>query len=66
MPHEHPESEAIGRVTHYYSHLLVAAVSLDAPLRVGEDLEEGDLFVRKWANLRSANYDHTDWNALPQ
>ena len=36
MAHEHPESEAIGRVTHYYSHLSVAAVSLDAPLRMGD------------------------------
>ena len=36
MAHEHPESEALGRVTHYYSHLSVAAVSLDAPLKVGD------------------------------
>jgi putative protease len=36
MAHEHPEAEAIGRVTHYYSHLSVAAVSLDAPLRAGD------------------------------
>lgn len=36
MAHEHPESEAIGRVTHYYSHLSVAAVSLDAPLKTGD------------------------------
>lgn len=36
MAHEHPDSEAIGRVTHYYSHLSVAAVALDAPLRMGD------------------------------
>lgn len=36
MTHEHPESEAIGHVTHYYSHLSVAAVSLDAPLKKGD------------------------------
>ena len=36
MAHEHPETEAIGRVTHYYSHLSVAAISLDAPLRGGD------------------------------
>jgi len=36
MAHEHPESEAIGRVTHYYSHLSVAAITLDAPLRMGD------------------------------
>lgn len=33
---EHDEAEAIGTVTHYFSHLSVAAVTLDAPLRVGE------------------------------
>jgi len=38
MAHEHPESETIGRVTHYYSHLSVAAISLDAPLRIGDRL----------------------------
>lgn len=36
MAHEHPEEEAIGVVTHYYSHLAVAAVRLQAPLRVGD------------------------------
>ena len=36
MADEHPENEAIGRVTHYYSHLEVAAVTLEAPLRSGD------------------------------
>ena len=36
MSTEHDESEAIGTVTHYFSHLSVAAVALDQPLRVGE------------------------------
>src|SRR2546427_276471 len=36
MAAEHPENEAIGRVTHYYSHLEVAAVTLEAPLRAGD------------------------------
>ena len=37
-PHhlEHPESDAIGWVSHYYSHLSVAAVTLEAPLTVGD------------------------------
>ncbi len=35
MADEHPENEAIGRVTHYYSHLSVAAVTLEAPLGRG-------------------------------
>ena len=33
---EHPESDAIGWVSHYYSHLSVAAVTLEAPLTVGD------------------------------
>jgi putative protease len=32
----HDPSEAIGRVTHYFSHLSVAAVDLDQPLSVGD------------------------------
>ena len=33
---EHEPTEAIGRVTHYFSHLSVAALSLDEPLSVGD------------------------------
>jgi len=36
MGAEHDPGAAIGRVTHYFSHLSVAAVSLMAPLAVGE------------------------------
>lgn len=36
MSDQHDPAEAIGRITHYFSHLSVAAVSLSAPLRVGE------------------------------
>jgi translation elongation factor EF-1alpha len=36
MSSEHDPAEAIGTVTHYFSHLSVAAVSLDEPLRLGE------------------------------
>jgi len=36
MSTEHDPSESIGRVTHYYSHLSVAALHLDAPLEVGQ------------------------------
>jgi putative protease len=32
----HDPAEAIGQVTHYYSHLSVAAVSLTAALAVGD------------------------------
>ncbi|HUG46986.1 MAG TPA: translation elongation factor-like protein [Candidatus Limnocylindria bacterium] len=36
MSEQHDEAEAIGHVTHYFSHLSVAAVQLDQPLRAGE------------------------------
>jgi putative protease len=36
MSEGHDPSSAIGRVTHYYGHLSVAAVSLSAPLAMGE------------------------------
>jgi len=32
----HSPEEAIGTVTHYFTHLGVAAVSLTAPLKVGD------------------------------
>jgi len=36
MSEQHDAAEAIGRVTHYFSHLSVAAVSLTQPLAVGD------------------------------
>ncbi|HLE59731.1 MAG TPA: translation elongation factor-like protein [Candidatus Limnocylindria bacterium] len=36
MSESHPDIDAVGRITHYFSHLSVAAVALSAPLRVGE------------------------------
>ena len=36
MSDQHDPSDAIGRISHYYSHLSVAAISLSSPLRVGE------------------------------
>jgi hypothetical protein len=36
MSESHDHATAIGRVTHYFSHLFVAAISLDQPLGVGE------------------------------
>jgi putative protease len=36
MSEQHEEGDAIGRVTHYFSHLSVAAVTLTAPLKTGE------------------------------
>lgn len=36
MSAEHDPADAIGLVTHYFSHVSVAAVSLSAPLAVGD------------------------------
>ena len=36
MSEGHEPADAIGQVTHYYSHLSVAAISLTAPLAVGD------------------------------
>jgi putative protease len=36
MSEQHEPADAVGRVTHYYGHLSVAAVSLDQPLAVGD------------------------------
>jgi hypothetical protein len=38
MSEGHDPEDAIGRVTHYFSHLSVAAISLQAPLAVGEHI----------------------------
>ena len=38
MSEGHEEGDAIGRVTHYYSHLSVAAVALTSPLKVGDQI----------------------------
>lgn len=36
MSDEHRPDEAVGTVTHYYSHLAVAGIRLTSPLRVGD------------------------------
>jgi hypothetical protein len=36
MSEGHDPADAIGQVTHYYSHLSVAAISLTAPLAIGD------------------------------
>jgi putative protease len=38
MSTQHDPATAIGRVTHYFGHLSVAAVSLSEPLAVGETI----------------------------
>jgi putative protease len=38
MSADHDPADAIGRVTHYFSHISVAGIQLTAPLRVGEKI----------------------------
>jgi translation elongation factor EF-1alpha len=38
MSTDHDPDEAIGRVTHYFSHISVAGIQLTAPVRVGEKI----------------------------
>ena len=36
MSADHDPADAIGKVTHYFSHLSVAAITLNEPLAVGD------------------------------
>lgn len=56
---EHPDSDAIGRVSHYYSHLSVAAVSLDAALRVGDRIHIKGHTTDLVQAVESLQVDHT-------
>jgi translation elongation factor EF-1alpha len=38
MSADHDPADAIGRVTHYFSHISVAGIQLTAPLKVGEKI----------------------------
>jgi translation elongation factor EF-1alpha len=38
MSENHDPATAVGTVSHYFSHLSVAAVQLDQPLRVGDQI----------------------------
>jgi translation elongation factor EF-1alpha len=38
MSENHDPQTAIGTISHYFSHLSVAAVQLDQPLRVGDQI----------------------------
>jgi putative protease len=38
MSADHDPADAIGKVTHYFSHISVAGIQLTAPLKVGEKI----------------------------
>lgn len=58
MPAEHDPAEAIGTVTHYFGHLSVAAVSLTAPLAVGERIHIVGHTTDVTETVRSMEIDH--------
>ena len=58
MGAEHDPNEAIGRVSHYYSHLSVAAVTLTAPLAVGERIHIRGHTTDQEQTVDSMEVDH--------
>ncbi len=58
MSTEHDDADAIGTVTHYFSHLSVAGVALDAPLRVGERIHIRGKTTDIVQNVQSMQVDH--------
>lgn len=55
---EHDPAEAIGTVTHYFGHLSVAAISLTAPLAVGERIHIVGHTTDVTETVRSMEIDH--------
>lgn len=58
MSDEHDASEAIGRVTHWYAHLSVAALQLTAPLAVGDRIHIKGHTTDLVETVRSMEIDH--------
>lgn len=58
MGAEHDPGDAIGRVSHYYGHLSVAAVTLTAPLAVGERIHIRGHTTDQEQTVESLEVDH--------
>ncbi len=58
MSEAHDPSEAIGTVTHWFGHLSVAAVSLTAPLAVGDRIHVRGHMTDLVQLVRSMEVDH--------
>jgi putative protease len=54
----HEPAEAIGTVTHYFGHLSVAAISLTAPLTVGDRIHILGHMTDVEETVRSMEIDH--------
>lgn len=59
MSTEHDPADAIGTVTHYFSHLSVAAVEINQPLRVGERIHIQGHTTDLQQTVDSMQVDHT-------
>ncbi len=60
MGAEHDPGDAIGKVTHYFSHLSVAVASLTAPLAVGERIHIRGHSTDQEQTVSSMQVDHKD------
>ncbi len=60
MSVQHDPSTAIGTVTHYFSHMSVAAISLTAPLAVGEKIHVRGHVTDLEETVRSMQIEHHD------
>jgi putative protease len=58
MSDVHDPAEAIGTVTHYFGHLSVAAISLTAPLAVGDRIHIRGHMTDVEETIRSMEIDH--------
>lgn len=60
MSEGHENDEPIGTITHYFSHLSVAAVTLDGPLKVGDRVHIKGHTTDLVQTVDSMQVDHTD------
>ena len=58
MSEDHDADSAIGSVTHYFGHLSVAAVSLKAPLAVGDRIHIRGHTTNVVQDVTSMQVDH--------
>lgn len=58
MGTEHDPGDAIGRVTHYFGHMSVAAVTLTAPLAVGDRIHIRGRTTDLEQTVESMQVDH--------
>ena len=58
MAEQHDPADAVGTVTHYFGHLSVAAVSLTAPLRIGDEVHNQGHTTNLSQRIESMEVDH--------